>query len=69
MDDSRKVFTAKIFDACPSYYDSYGSYTLDVSISRMDTSQPDGRVELASTRTQFMMSRYLTAGSAYGDAA
>ena len=62
VDDSRKVFTAKIFDACPSYYDSYGSYTLDVSISRMDTSQPDGRVELASTRTQFMMSRYLTAG-------
>ena len=62
VDDSREVFTSKIFDACPSYYDSYGSYTLDVSISRMDTSHPDGRVELASTRTQFMMSRYLTAG-------
>ena len=62
VDDSREVFTAKIFDACPSAYDSYGSYTLDVSISRMDTSHPDGRVELASTRTQFMMSRYLTAG-------
>ena len=62
VDDSTKIFAVKIFDACPSAYDSYGSYTLDVSISRMDTSHPDGRVELASTRTQFMMSRYLTAG-------
>ncbi len=62
VDESREVFTARIFDACPSWYDSYGSYTLDISISKVDTGSPNGKVELASTRTQFSMSRYMTIG-------
>ena len=62
VDESREVFTARIFDACPSWYRSYGSYTLDISISRVDTGAPNGKVELASTRTQFSMSRYMTIG-------
>ena len=62
VDESREVFTVRIFDACPSSYRSYGSYILNVSISKTDTTQPSGRVELASARTQFMMTRYLNIG-------
>ena len=62
VDESREAFTVKIFDACPSAYHSYGTYTLDVSISKVDTDSPGDRIELASARTQFMMSRYLTIG-------
>ena len=62
VDESREVFTVRIFDACPSAYHSYGTYTLDVSISRVETDPPGDRVEMASAQTQFMMSRYLTIG-------
>ncbi len=62
VDESSEVFTVRIFDACPGSYHSYGSYTLSVSISKGDISQPGDRVELASARTQFSMSRYLAIG-------
>ena len=62
VDESAETFTARIYDACPSAYQTYGTYTLDLSISRADTTAPDGKVELASARTQFGMSRYLTSG-------
>ena len=62
VDESREVFPVQVYDACPSEYNSYGTYTLDLSISRTDTSAPGGKVELASARTQFGMSRYLAIG-------
>ena len=62
VDESREVFTVRIFDACPSAYYSYGTYTLDVSISRVETDPLGDWVELASAHTQFLMSRYLIAG-------
>ena len=62
VDSSTETFTARIYDACPSEYDSYGTYTLDLTISRADTSAPGGKVELASTQTQFGMTRYLAMG-------
>ena len=61
VDESREILTdLRIYDACPRY--TYGNYTLDARIFRIDTSAPGGRVELASASTQFMMSRYLTPG-------
>ena len=60
--EPREVFTVSVFDACPNSYYSYGSYTLDVSISKVDTDAPGGMVELASARTYFSMSRYMTIG-------
>ena len=57
VDESREIFTARIFDACPIAYYSYGTYTLDVSISKVDTDSTGDRVELASAQTQFLMSR------------
>ena len=61
VDESREILTdLRIYDACPHY--TYGNYTLDARIFRIDTSAPGGKVELASTSTQFMMSRYLTPG-------
>ena len=62
VDESREVFTVRIFDACASAYYSYGTYTLDVSISRVETDPLGDWVELASAHTQFLMSRYLIAG-------
>ncbi len=62
VDESSETFTADIYDACPTEYHSYGTYTLDLSISRVDATAPGGKVELATARTQFGMSRYLTIG-------
>ena len=62
VDESREVLTVRVFDACPSYYYSYGSYTLDMSISKADVMAPSGKVELATASTQFSMSRYLMPG-------
>ena len=61
VDESREILTdLRIYDAC--HYYTYGNYTLDARIFRIDTSAPGGKVELASASTQFMMSRYLTPG-------
>ena len=57
VDSSTETFTADIYDACPSDHDSYGTYTLDLSIA-------NGSVELATAQTQFGMSRYLAIGEA-----
>ena len=57
VDASTETFTVDIYDACPSEYHSYGTYTLDLTIS-------NGSVELATGQTQFGMSRYLTIGEA-----
>ena len=57
VDASSETFTTRIYDACPSEYHTYGTYTLDLSIS-------NDSVELASAQTQFGMSRYLTIGEA-----
>ena len=60
VDESQETFTVRVYKACPLHI--YAHYTLDASISRVDTSLPDGKVELASTSTQFSMSRYLMSG-------
>jgi len=62
VDASRETFTVDVYDACP--YWSYGTYTLDVSVSKIDASAPGGKVELASASTRFLMSRYLVPGEA-----
>ncbi len=60
VDESQEIFTVSIYDTCS--YDTYGNYTLDVSISKADELAPSDKVELASTSTQFSMSRYLIPG-------
>ena len=55
VDGSREVFTVSVYDACP--HDTYGNYTLKAMI--LDA---DDRIELASTTTYFLMSRYLKPG-------
>ena len=60
VDESRETFTVSVYKPCPDRILVY--YTLDVSISRVDTSLPDGKVELASASTRFSMTRYLTPG-------
>ena len=62
VDQAREELTISVFDACPREYHSYGSYTLDASISVLDATAPGGKAELASTSTRFSMSRYLTIG-------
>lgn len=64
VNSSSSTFTARIYDACPSQYHSYGTYTLDLTVSRLNDTAPGGRVELAAAQTQFGMSRYLAAGEA-----
>ena len=55
VDESEEVFTVKVYNACP--YHSYGHYRL---VARVFTAAD--RTELASVRTNFMMSRYLASG-------
>ena len=62
VDSSAETFAVRIYDSCPSEYFSYGTYTLDLAIYRLNDTTPGGRVELATTQTQFGMSRYLTVG-------
>ena len=62
VDASGETFTVEVYDARP--YWSYGTYTLRVSLSRIDASAPGGNVELASASTRFLMSRYLVPGEA-----
>ncbi len=64
VNSSSATFTARIYDACPSQYNTYGTYTLDLTVSRLDDTASGGRVELAAAQAQFGMSRYLTAGEA-----
>ena len=64
VDADTETFTANIYDSCPGEYHSYGTYTLDLAISRADDTAPGGKTELAAARTQFGMSRYLTIGEA-----
>ena len=60
VDQSREVFTVRVYDACP--HDTYGHYTLDTRIFQADASASGGKIELASASTRFSMSRYLTSG-------
>ena len=60
VDEGREVFTIRVYKACP--HDIYAHYTLDLSLSNVDTSAPGGEVELATASTRFSMSRYLTPG-------
>ncbi len=62
VDESQEVFTVRVFDACPSNYNSYGTYILDISISKPDSNAPGGKVELATAQTQFGMTQFLSVG-------
>ena len=60
VDGSQETFTVKVYKACS--HDIYAHYTLDAKIFQVDTSLPDGKVQLASASTRFSMSRFLRPG-------
>ena len=58
VNESKKVLTATVPDACPIG----GSYALEARAFRVNTSPPNDKVELASARAPFVVSKYLMPG-------
>ena len=64
VDESREVFSIRVFRSCTDVVGGFGTYDfdLDVSIFRTVTGQPGSRVEIGSARAEFLVSRYLQSG-------
>ena len=66
VDESEEVFTVRLFTPCnhpPGVGGSY-YYTLDLSVLQIVRGPPEQRLELATARTAFLTTEYLTPGEA-----
>ena len=60
VDSATETITMSVFKECS--LDVYAYYNLTLTLSKADPNVQGGKVELATTTTQFSMSRYLEAG-------
>ena len=59
VNESEETFTVGVYRACS--YSIYAHYTLDIGIFRADSLAINGKAELASAGTRFIISRYISA--------
>ena len=66
VDASRESFAIEVFKPCTHVFRGFGTYdyVLDLSVSRAGP-VPGDRVELASARVHFLVTRYLEAGDTW----
>ncbi len=60
VDASSEEFVLRVHESCAAHI--FGHYELDLTLFKVDSMAPGGKVELASASTRFSMNRYLIVG-------
>ena len=60
VDAGSEEFALRVHKSCAAFI--YGNYELDLTLFKIDSMAPGGRVELATESTRFSMIRYLIVG-------
>ena len=60
VDAGSEEFELRVHKSCAAHI--FGHYELDLTLFKLDSMAPGGRVELATESTRFAMNRYLTIG-------